>query len=96
MNDKVYLTINQARSVIEINKGFVHTFVQIGTVLIGADSKFDSILKKLEDNSQYIELSGQQAESMQHGICINKENKPIFIATDSIKLQILKNTLNVK
>ncbi len=58
----------------------VHTFMQGGFTLIGADWDRASILKAAKENGA--ELSGEQATAMKHGAVTWKEDgSPVFIET---------------
>ncbi len=58
---------------------YVHTFIQSGPILLGADWNRAEILKAAERGA---ELSGDQATAMKHGAVVWNENKePVFIET---------------
>ena len=58
----------------------VHTFLSSPIGLIGADWSLKSIREAMERGT--VELSGEQATAMNHGIVILEEGKPpVFVAT---------------
>jgi hypothetical protein len=58
----------------------VHTFMQGGFTLIGADWDRSSILKTAKENGA--ELSGEQATAMKHGaVTWTEDGSPVFIET---------------
>lgn len=93
---KTYLTKEQAISVLP-NGGTIHTFYNPGFGLVGADWELDDILDKIE-KSDIVELAGQVARGMGHGICAyNKDTKwqsdILFIETDETKLSSIEKEL---
>lgn len=86
---KRFLTYDEAVSVLPDGE-YVHTFYNNAFGLVGADWSKQEILEKL-DNSDVIELTGEQARSMGHGMCAyNNDTKYhsdiLFIETDERKL----------
>ena len=70
---------------------YVHTIVNNGCAMVGADWSREDILKELH-SKEVIELTGEHARSMGHGICAyNKDAKwqidLLFIETDTEKLK---------
>ena len=70
---------------------YVHTFYNNAFGLLGADWSKDEILDKLR-KSEIIELTGNQARAMKHGMCAyNKDTKHhsdiLFIETDTDRLE---------
>ena len=93
---KTYLTKEQAISVLPDGET-VHTFYNSGFGLVGADWERDDILDKIE-KSDIVELTGQGARGMGHGICAyNKDTKGqsdiLFIETDETKLSSIEKEL---
>jgi hypothetical protein len=93
---KVYLTKEQAVSVLPDGET-IHTFLNPGFGLVGADWERDDILDKIE-KSDIVELTGPGARGMGHGICAyNKgtkwQSEILFIETDEKKLSALEKEL---
>ena len=93
---KVYITAEQAISVLPAGES-VHTFYNMPFGLIGADWSRTDIIDKLE-NSDKIELTGEAAKSMNHGICaydnsVKMQSDILFIETDMEKLNDLEAAL---
>ncbi len=80
-NERVVLTRPNADALLKPGK-HVHTFMQAsgpGTVLIGADRDREDILN-LADLGK-VELAGEQATKMNHGVVAHTEYGPVFCAT---------------
>lgn len=89
-NEKRYITYEEAVSLLPDNE-FVHTFYNGAFGLLGADWGKEEILDKLR-KSDVIELTGDVARSMGHGMCAyNNDTKwhseILFIETDSDRLE---------
>lgn len=87
---KYYLNYDEAVSLLP-NGDNIHTFYNASFGLMGADWSRAEILKKLKEADIVIELTGEQARSMRHGICAyNKkaqyQSEILFIETDEGKL----------
>lgn len=87
---KYYLNYNEAVSLLP-NKDDIHTFYNASFGLMGADWSREAILKKLKEPDIVIELTGEQAKSMKHGMCAYNKNAKwqseiLFIETDEEKL----------
>lgn len=87
---KYYLTYDEAVSLLPNNED-IHTFKNAPFGLIGADWSRDDILAELKKPDIVIELTGEQAKSMKHGICAYSKNAKyqseiLFIETDEEKL----------
>lgn len=90
---RTYITYEQAVSILPDGE-YVHTFINNAIGLIGADWSRTEILEKLR-TSDIIELTGEQAKSMGHGMCVyNKDAKwqsqLLFIETNEEKLEALE------
>ena len=89
---RTYITYEQAVSILPDGE-YVHTFINNAMGLIGADWSRGDILEKLR-TSEVIELTGELARGMGHGMCAyNKDAKwqsqLLFIETDEKKLAAL-------
>lgn len=91
---QLFLTADEAISVLP-EKEDIHTFINVAFNLVGADiSRCD-----LEDRlmkADFIEVCGEQARSLGHGICFyNKsalyQSDIIFVETDEEKLKALES-----
>lgn len=95
---KKYITYEEAVSLLPDGE-YVHTFYNNAFGLFGADWSKEEILDKLR-KSEIIELTGNQARSMNHGMCAyNKDTKwqsdILFIETDADRLQKMDGDENV-
>lgn len=87
---KYYMTYDEAVSVLP-NEENIHTFYNAPFGLVGADWSREDILNKLKENDIVIELTGEQARQIKHGICVYSKNAKyqseiLFIETDEEKL----------
>lgn len=87
--NRIYLSYDEAVSVLPKGE-IIHTFCNVSTGLIGANWSRAEIENKLMA-SDYIEVTGEQAQALGHGICAyNKDTKwqseILFIATDMDKI----------
>jgi hypothetical protein len=92
MNDeKKPITVLQALALIEISDDdYVHTFMDCGGVLIGADWSRTKIANTLAAYPADIELAGETARAMGHGICVIEKRGPVFIKTKEDALRIFE------
>lgn len=81
--ERVKLTVEQLESILP-DKDDVHTFMQGGFALIGADWSKDEVLKEAAEFSA--ELSGETATAMGHGAVIMSGRGAVFVETDTAKL----------
>lgn len=87
---KYYLNYDEAISLLP-NGEDIHTFYNTSFGLVGADWSKEDILNKLKEVDIVIELTGEQAKSMKHGMCAYNKNAKwqseiLFIETDENKL----------
>jgi hypothetical protein len=78
MSDKAFITSEQAEAMIP-DAEYIHTFRQGGPCLIGADLERSKLLESFRKYK--VELSGEQATKMNHGIVFMDEHGPCFVET---------------
>ncbi len=61
----------------------IHTFLDGGLALIGADWDREDILALLRETSRR-EVTGPAAQSMDHGMAAFRDGKPVFIETRKV------------
>lgn len=93
---KRYITTEQAISILP-NDENVHTFYDSSVALIGGDWSKEDIIDKL-NKSDVIELTGETARKMGHGMCAydktaKYQSDILFIETDDEKLSMLEKEL---
>ncbi len=93
---KYYLNYDEAVSLLP-NSEDIHTFYNASFGLLGADWSREEILNKLKETDIVIELTGEQAKSMKHGMCAYSQNAKyqseiLFIETDEEKLTAFEQT----
>lgn len=91
------LTITEAKKLILLNNGQVHTFYNPGWGLIGADHSKKNILKDIE-NAERLSLAGDQAQNMGHALAIlSKDCKTqddiLFVETKKKEVDKLLNNI---
>lgn len=78
--ERVQLTPEQLDAMMPEGE-YVHTFVQAGQMLLGADWKRAEILAAAREHGA--ELSGEQATAMKHGaVILEPKRGAVFIATN--------------
>jgi hypothetical protein len=78
-NERVFLSYEDAVELLP-EGDHIHTFrSNIPGVLVGADWPRDELLEAMKNHR--IELSGEMATGMQHGIVIIDKQGPLFIET---------------
>ena len=95
---KIYLTKEQATEILP-NSSDVHVFYNVTFGLVGADWDRDEVIDKI-NNSDVLELTGNAARSMSHGLCaydndIKYQSQIMFIETDEEKLKMLERELQI-
>ncbi len=66
---KIILKPEEAKKLLALNNGMVHTFLNASFGLVGADHSKESIYKDI-DNAERLEITGEQAQAMGHGLAI--------------------------
>ena len=80
------ITLTNAISILK--KGsYVHTFRNHGNMLFGCDYKKNDIIAKMRQFKDTLELTGENARAMSHGIAIN-DGQYLFIETEKDKIDI--------
>ncbi len=78
MDERKVLTTEEAIAMLPDGET-VHTFRQAAGMLLGADWKREYVIQAIKDNK--VELSGEVATNMGHGMVINGKEGHIFVAT---------------
>ncbi len=86
MKDKIYITFDEAIILIgDVEE--VHIFKQSNNILLGCNCSIESVKKGLKNSSYGIEIAGETARSIKHGIAFyDKRNQPVFVETNMEKL----------
>jgi len=95
-NKKIYLTRDQALFVILVKNGVIHTLRESEQknlpVLYGIEYTLNELREEMKKGK--VELAGQKARGMNHGIAIVIDDQPpVFIETDEDRLRILERQL---
>ncbi len=77
-NGREFLTYDEAVAMLP-DDDRIHTFLQGGWALLGADWDRDDVLSLLRTGKP--ELSGETATRMGHGLVAWRNDEPVFIAT---------------
>ena len=82
MNDgRTFVTLEVALSMLP-DGDIIHTFSNpIYGIMIGADWKHDDIIDYFQKNKGRIELAGEMATRMNHGLVVVEENRRLFFET---------------
>ena len=93
---KKYITNEQAISILPEGED-VHTFINPGFGLVGADWSREKLIDKIQ-KSDILELTGEMARKMGHGLVIYNttakvQDDLLFIETDEEKLVALEKKL---
>lgn len=87
--DKRKITVEEAISLLP-EEGDIHTFYQMGNSIVGADWEREEVIRLLRERDT-IEISGECARSLDHGIAAYNsdakwQSEITFIQTDEKKL----------
>ena len=77
--EKNLLTADEAKSMVNCNLGYVHTFTNRNGVVIGAEWTLIAVHNLIE--AGVCKRSGDVASSMGHGLAVFLDNRWIFVAT---------------
>lgn len=73
---------------------YVHTFRNPGGALLGADIRRIRLESLLQEFPDTIEIAGDLARRMKHGIIVTDQTGPLFIETDPEKLNAFDHLPN--
>lgn len=87
--DESLITKAQAKKMVLVKNGRVHTFYNTPIMLIGGDHSKESVFKDI-DKSYQCKLTGEQAQAMQHGLVVVpskkcKQSDLLFVETKKEK-----------
>ena len=89
--DKLFITPQQAISL--LNEGDeIHTFRNTGGFLLGCNYDRESLIELLEANSDKIEIAGEQATQLKHGVVLEDDKGYLFIETNEQNLNEFNQT----
>lgn len=87
---RVFLTVEQAISC--LNDGeYIHTFANPGGTLLGCDISRESLIDHFNEAPDKIEIGGEMARSMKHGLVVMLSNGPMFVEANEEKLKEYEN-----
>ena len=78
--ERKFLTDDEAIAMLDVQDGCVHTFVDPGGVLLGADWDEGQAIKEIKQ-ADTCELAGETATSMKHGLAVMTGSRCVFFAT---------------
>lgn len=85
MPDKRKITAAEAISL--LNDGdYIHTFRTATGMLLGCDWSRESIIEAITQFESTLELTGETARGMNHGIALLDNTGPLFIETDKERI----------
>ena len=77
-DEKVYITFEDAVELM-VDDDYVHTFRNPAGIMLGADHSRSELLDKMKRSK--LELAGEMATAMRHGLVMTDETGPLFIET---------------
>lgn len=77
-DEKEFITFEEAIELM-VDDEYVHTFRNPAGIMLGADHDRSELLEKMKRSK--LELAGEMATAMKHGIVLIDDNGPLFIAT---------------
>lgn len=80
-NGRVHLTVEEALARLAPEGDSIHTFVQGGPALIGADWPRQAIEDLIREKGG-AEETGDAAQAMGHGLAVMRDDGPLFIEAD--------------
>lgn len=83
MSNPIKITAEQLDAIMPPGE-YVHTFMQAGMTLFGADWRRSEILELAHS----AELAGPQATAMNHGALVWQGKQPIFVETDPERIKV--------
>lgn len=91
---RIFITAEQAMKLLADGDA-VHTFRQGGMMLVGTDWDRADIEKLMTGlPSEQIELSGETARRMKHGVCVwDRNENPLFVETDPDRLDCFRSEI---
>ena len=83
MSERRKIPLSKALKMLKIVKNSVHTFRQVGPILIGADWTLGQVKSAVTKHG--IELSGVSATAMGHGLVLIDTKGPLFLETKAVR-----------
>lgn len=83
--DKRMITPNEAIAILNDDER-IHTFRNSAGMLIGADHDRDKLIDRIKNNPDSLEIAGDMARGMKHGLLMVDDVGNLFIETNEIKL----------
>ena len=77
-NEKEFITFDEAVELM-VDGEYVHTFRNPAGIMLGADHRRSELLEKMKRSK--LELAGEMATAMKHGLVLTDDTGPLFIAT---------------
>ena len=88
MKLKKRLSLLKAKRILP-SKELIHTFRNSTGMLIDCDMDKTSLIEKMKEFKQTLELSGDVARGMDHGLVLSDDTGYLFIETDKEKLNLI-------
>ena len=84
MSERTFLTLDEASAMLPDGKE-VHTFRSAVPAIIGCNISRNSLLKIMKEWEGSLELAGDQATAMGHGLVLTDDQGPMFIETQRVE-----------
>lgn len=88
MEDKIFLTKEEALKIAKIENNQIHNFVSSSFALIGADYDLETFNRYL-DKATCIEVGGEHCRGMNHALAVYRNGEVYFFEHDEDKLKEL-------
>lgn len=80
ITERVKLAPHLAEQMLDVQDGYVHTFVGAGMTMVGCDWEVDVVKKLIREHG--VELAGELATTVGHGLVVTRpKSSPLFLAT---------------
>lgn len=79
-DEKILVTFEEAVTLLPERSRRIHTYRQVGPILVGADHDRADLLKDMQA-APTIEVGGKGCQTMNHAVVIFDDHGPLFIET---------------
>ncbi|MBE6156951.1 MAG: hypothetical protein E7161_04345 [Firmicutes bacterium] len=88
MEDKIFLTKEEALKIAKIDNNQIHNFVSTSFALIGVDYNLETFNRYL-DEATCIEVGGEHCRGMNHALAVQRNGEVYFFEHNEDKLKEL-------
>ena len=95
MEDKIFLTKEEALKIAKIDNNQIHNFVSTSFALIGSDYNLETFNRYL-DEATCIEVGGEHCRGMNHALAVHRNGEVYFFEHNEDKLKELLKEKGIK